>query len=127
MYKLATMFFVMTIPVSALAGTQLNGEQIKQLVSGNTVLAHNIDQGTDYKNYYSPDGTMISRNESNGQIYKDKRWRVSDSGDICSQSAGKKESCGQVVDNGDGTYNRLDNGSPRGVWKKVYPGNTIAE
>lgn len=107
------------------AGTQLNGEQIKQLVSGNTVLALNISQGTDYKNYFAPDGTMISRNESTGQVYKDKRWRISDSGDICSQSAGKKETCGQVVDNGDGTYNRMDNGSPRGVWKTISPGNTI--
>jgi len=122
---LSTLAVVGFFSVPALAGTPLSGEQIKQLVSGNTVDIQS--KGIDYKTYYAPDGATTTRNESNGKIYKAKHWRVSDSGDICSQSPGKEESCGQVVDNGDGTYNRLDNGSPRGVWKKIYPGNTIAE
>ena len=123
---LSTLAVVGFFSVPALAGTPLSGEQIKQLVSGNTVALHSNARGKDHKIFYATDGTAISHDESNGKNYPG-TWRITDSGEWCNHWPPAKDRCGQVIDNGDGTYNRMENGSLRSVWKKIYPGNTIAK
>ena len=118
------MLFLMALTTSALAGSPLNGEQLKQLASGNTVSIHSIAQGADFKNYYAADRAAASLKESNGKKNKG-TWRITDSGEWCVHWSGASERCGQVIDNGDGTYNRLEEGKLRSVWKKIHPGNTI--
>ncbi len=123
---LSTLAVVGFFSVPALAGTPLSGEQIKQLVSGNTVALHSNARGKYYKIFYATDGTAISHDESNGKNYPG-TWRITDSGEWCNHWPPAEDRCGQVIDNGDGTYNRMENGSLRSVWKKIYPGNTIAK
>jgi hypothetical protein len=126
MRKIASTLFVMTLSTSALAATQLGGDQLKQLVAGNTVSLHSIAKSADYKNHYAADGTAYSLQESNGKKNKG-AWRISDTGEWCVLWTGASERCGQVFDNGDGTYNRMEDGSLRSVWKKIEQGNTIPE
>ena len=126
MYKLFSMLFLMTLSTSAVAGTPLSGERIKQLISGNTVALHSNARGINFKIYYAADGTAISHNERDGKKYKG-TWRLTDSGEWCNHWPPAEDRCGQVIDNGDGTYNRMEGGKLRSVWKKIYPGNTIAE
>ena len=82
MYKLSCMLSLMALSASALAGTPLSGEQIKQLISGNTVALHSNAKGKDYKIFYATDGTAISHDESNGKNYPG-TWRITDSGEWC--------------------------------------------
>jgi len=119
---LSTLAVVGFFSVPALAGTPLSGEQVKQLVSGNSVEAHSNAKGFDFKAYFATDGSAGS--EVNGKTYKG-AWRINDSGEHCIQWATQKEYCAQVVDMGDGTYNRMEEGYPRAVWKKIHPGNAF--
>ena len=111
---------------AALAGTPLSGEQLKQLAAGNTISLHSIAKGKDFKNFMSADGVAFSLNESSGKTNQG-TWRISESGAWCVKWNGAEERCGQVIDNGDGTYNRLEDGELRSVWKSIAPGNTIAK
>lgn len=117
---LFTIAFIFSAPV--LAGTPLSGEQVKQLISGNSVEAHSNAKGFDFRVYFAPDGSAVS--ERNGKTHKGE-WHITDSGEHCTQWPTQKETCGQVVDMGDGTYNRMEEGYPRAVWKKVLPGNAF--
>lgn len=126
MYKFITMLCLLSVSASVLAGEPLSGDQIKNIVSGNTVALYSQARNLNYTIHYAVDGSAASRNESNGRVVKG-TWRITDSGEWCNQWTGSEERCGQIIDNGDGTYNRLENGSLRSVWKKIYPGNTIAE
>jgi hypothetical protein len=129
MYKTLSTLFLMALSTSALAGTPLNGEQIRQLASGNTIAIHSLAKNNHFQTYYAPDGSAISHNESTGKNNRG-TWRITDSGEWCNYWPSEKnpvDHCGQVLDNGDGTYNRLENGILRSVWKKIYPGNAIPE
>ena len=111
---LSTIAFIFSVPV--LAGTPLSGKQVKQLVSGNSVEAHSNAKGFDFKVYFAPDGSAVS--EVKGKTHKG-AWRITDSGKHCIQWTTQKENCAQVVDMDDGTYNRMEEGYPRAVWKKI--------
>ena len=119
---LSTLAVVGFFSAPALAGTPLSGAQVKQLISGNSVEAYSKARGFDFKAYFATDGIGVS--EVNGKTSKG-AWRINDSGEHCSQWPKQKETCGQVVDMGDGTYNRMEEGYPRSVWKKIHPGNAF--
>ncbi len=120
---LSTLSIVGFFAVPALAGTPLSGDQVKQLISGNSVEAHSNAKGIDFKAYFAPDGSAVSEG-SNGKTIKG-AWRINDSGEHCTQWNRQKETCGQIVNMGDGTYNRMEEGYPRAVWKKIQPGNAF--
>lgn len=124
MYKLSSMIFLAAVSGPALAATPLGGDQIRKLVSGNTVSLHSVARGDNYLIYYAPDGSAVSRSDSNGTTVKGV-WRITDSGEWCNHWKGGAERCGNVIDNGDGTFNRLENGRLRSVWKQIHPGNTL--
>jgi hypothetical protein len=119
---LSTLAVVGFFSVPVLAGTALSGEQVRQLVLGNSVEAHSNAKGYDFKAYFATDGSAVS--EVNGKAYKG-AWRINDSGEHCTQWTTQKETCGQIVNMGDGTYSRMEEGYPRAVWKKVHPGNAF--
>lgn len=126
MHKPSSILFLMALSASASAGTPLSGEQIKQLVSGNTIVLYSHARSQNYTIHYATDGSAASRSESDGKIVKG-TWRITDSSEWCNHWTGAVERCGRVIDNGDGTYNRMESGSLRAVWKKIHPGNTIAK
>lgn len=119
---LSTLVMVGFFSGSALAGTPLSGEQVKVLISGNSMDAHSNAKGFDFKVYFATEGAAISA--INGKTYKG-TWRINDAGEHCVLWTAQKESCAQIVDMGDGTYNRMEEGYPRSVWKKVHPGNAF--
>ena len=124
MYKIACLTFLMTLSVTAMASTPLSGEQIKQLITGNSVELHSNAQGIDFKVYFAADGSAASHNESNGNRSKG-TWRIDDSDKHCTKWGVKNETCGQVLDMGDGSYKRMEEGYPRAVWKKIHQGNAF--
>jgi len=124
MHKILYLPFLMALSATAVAGTPLNGDQVKQLISGNTVRLHSNVQGVDYNVYFAANGSATSHNESNSKNYKG-TWRITDSGEHCSTWGNKEETCGIVMDMGDGTYNRMEGGAPRAIWSKVSPGNPL--
>lgn len=126
MYKPSALLFLMTLSTSALAGTPLSGEQIKHLAMGNTVSIYSIAKSDSYKNHYAADGKAFSLQESNGRRNTG-IWRVTDSGEWCVQWKGADDRCGLLIDNGDGTYDRQEDGKARSIWKKIESGNTIPE
>jgi len=116
------MIFLIALSTSAVAGSALSGDQVKQLITGNSVEAHSNAKGVDFKAYFAADGSASL--EANGKNRKGV-WHINDSGEHCIQWNTQKENCGQIVDMGDGTYNRMEEGYPRAVWKKVHTGNAF--
>jgi hypothetical protein len=121
MNKALCMTFLMALSAAVFADTPLTGDQIKLLISGNSVDIHSNVNGRDFKFYFAADGSITARAE-NGSTFKG-AWRITDSGEQCTKLDGKDESCGQLLDTGDGSYKRMEGGSPRAIWKKIYPGN----
>lgn len=119
---LSTLAIAGFFSVSTWAGTPLSGEQAKVVISGNSMEGHSNAKGFDFRVYFAPDGSATSAR--NGKISQG-TWRINDSGEHCVLWKMQKESCAQIVDMGDGTYNRMEEGYPRSVWKKVYPGNAF--
>lgn len=123
---LHTLSIVIFFAAPALAGTPLSGDQVQQLISGNSVEAHSNAKGVDFKSYFAPDGSAVLEGGT-GKTFKG-TWRIDDAGQHCVKWIRKKEpeeSCGQIVDMGNGTYNRMEEGYPRAVWKKIHPGNAF--
>lgn len=124
--SLSTLAVVGFFSVPALAGTPLSGDQVKQLISGNSVEAHSNAKGFDFKTYFAPDGSAVLEGGT-GKTFTG-AWRINESGEHCVQwkrQKEQKETCAQIVDMGDGTYNRMEEGYPRAVWKKIHPGNAF--
>ena len=69
-------------------------------------------------------GSAISHRVDDGSSFKG-TWRITDSGGHCNKWDNRKETCGQIVNSGDGKYKRMEEGYPRAIWKKIYPGNTL--
>ena len=123
MLKVFCMTILMSLSAVAFADTQLTGDQVKQLITGNSVDAHSNAKGVDFKAYFAADGSGVLQNEK-GRTFNGV-WRITESGDHCSKWGDQKETCGQVMDPGDGTYKRMEEGYPRAIWKKIYPGNAF--
>lgn len=110
------------------AGTMLNGDQIRALVSGNTTFGkHEIKNGMHGYSYNRADGTYVGWNSKRGAT-SGKWWVEGDR--MCRHRDGGKPFCQSVGDNGDGTYNRYEKlkNVMRGdvhvfTWTKVEPGN----
>lgn len=124
MHKILCMIVLMMLSATAFADTPLTGDQIKQLVSGNSIDLHSNANGLDLKLYLAADGSIAGRREDNGNPFKG-TWRITDSGEFCSVFASRKETCGPVMDSGDGSYKRMEEGYPRAIWKKIHPGNAF--
>ena len=124
MYKTSSLLILMALSASALAGTPVSGEKLKQLASGNTVTLYSVVRNETVQNYYAADGTALFFRSDDGKKMTG-TWRVTDSGEWCVHWSGNKDRCGLLLDNGDGTYDRQEDGSIRSVWKKIESGNTI--
>lgn len=123
MLRVFCMTILMSLSAVAFADTKLNGDQVKQLISGNSVDGHSNAQGVDFKAYFAPDGSGTLQNEKGRKF--NGVWRITESGDHCSKWGDRKETCGQIMDAGDGSYKRMEEGYPRSIWKKIHPGNAF--
>lgn len=113
---IACAFFLLASTV-AHAEKTLNADEIKKLITGNTVLGM-APNGMTQKNYFSPDGKTIRQV---GDKLIEGTWSVKDDGSQC--VTGMPGGCAQIVSNEDGTYDRVGaDGGIRLKWTSVTPG-----
>lgn len=104
----------------AIADKVMTQDEIKTLIVGNTVYSTHTKKNFDFKVYFNSDGTF--ERSQNGKMLNGV-WMF-DGGMHC--IAMGKKICASVVDNGDGTYKRLNNGSKHVVtWNKVVKGKDL--
>lgn len=83
------------------AGETLDAAAVKALITDKTVTGTRTKDGATLKNYFAPDG-KVYRFE-NGEVAEGS-WQVKDNGLQCVE--GIPGGCANIVNNGDGTYNR---------------------
>lgn len=101
----------------AQAGETLDADAVRKLITGNTVHGLSPTGGTQ-KNYFGPDGKTIRQT---GDKIVEGSWSVNDDGTQCVK--GMPGGCAKIVNNGDGTYDRVtDDGGIRLRWTSVVKG-----
>ena len=105
------------------AETVLNAEEVSALIVGKTVNAHHLVKGHDFKVYFSPDGETAYRTTKKG--VKETTYVIQEDGRHCIFLKGR-DRCAKIINNGDGTYSRLNkSGEKKVLWKSFDQGNTI--
>lgn len=105
----------------ALAADFLTSDEVKKLVSGNTVHVEVSGKG-EFKAYLNSDGKVTRMHD--GQTLEGV-WRIKDDGALCVRYSDKEESCGSVKKNSDGTYTRIDDAKVTNHWTKVLKGKDL--
>jgi len=119
----------------------LNGKEIKQLVSGNTVEGHftrprqekeYLTTVVKYKTHFSVNGEIVERSSSiaassgSGNVAAHGSWFVK-KGKLCKQftdAKNNKKVCRKVIPTGDGAYGLYTGkGKLTRTWDRVIPGN----
>jgi hypothetical protein len=93
-------------PPSQAEGEPLSGDELRALVTGNTVSGHH-DSGMPYSEYHSPDGRVFGHN--NHDPVKDGCWRVRGDSICYSYESGKAPGlfCWRFYHAKDGNYRIL--------------------
>jgi hypothetical protein len=113
---------------SAMAGDWMAGDQLRELIAGNTTYGKHEKKDRHGYSYNREDGTFVGWNSEFGPTKG--TWRVKGN-QFCRHREGKsREFCHDVRANGDGSYNRYK--QPKNLikprvhiltWTKVVPGN----
>lgn len=105
-----------------IAGDVLSIDKVKSLVIGNTVEASHLKKDFEFKVYFDLDGVTAYRKQ-NGDIVKTTYKFEENKHCIYWKD---KDRCANIVDNGDGTYNRVKpNGKSFVKWIKVVKGKVL--
>ncbi|NNJ90915.1 MAG: hypothetical protein HKP55_04505 [Gammaproteobacteria bacterium] len=122
---------------TAWADTALSGNEIKQVISGNTAVGHRPKKASkEYltksiliQTYFKVNNQLVERGlDARGSPFPAHgSWRVKKN-KLCftySDSIRKsgKEMCRKVIRKDDGTYEILRKGKVKRVWKEILPGN----
>ncbi|MEO8718562.1 MAG: hypothetical protein ABI423_10140 [Burkholderiales bacterium] len=101
-----------------MAQGMLGMAEVKTLISGNTVVAETLANGSAFRSYFAPSGEIVvQRNDANEFSGY---WSVRTDGSLCVSFT--HEACGTVERNADGSYTRAVNGTPEYKWVKITPG-----
>ena len=107
------------------ASTMLTGEEIRSLISGNTVEGK-VSDGYYFKGYHAPDGTVSATSEGGGKTYRGTgTWQIK-SDTVCVNWANKdwKSGCGTYAKNGEShQFKSTTFGGPSIPAAKVVEGN----
>ena len=103
----------------AVAETQVSGEELKTLLSGNTVEGRYIKWETTHKMYFSENG-KLSRIDSNNNKEKGE-WEINKSGELCISV--RKTRCNKVMKRDDGGYDVFRRGDLKFTFDKILTGN----
>lgn len=106
-------------PVSA--QVQLGMDELKALVTDNTVDVRNLSGGQDFRVHYAASGQMIVQRSDAVEIHG--RWDVRVDGSHCVSV--DREVCAKVVKNADGTYMRIVDGVPSFKWMRITRGKDL--
>ena len=105
------------VSAPAFAGP-MSGPDIMSLLSGNTVSGSSLSKGYKFTVFYDASGAVRGKND-NGPVGGE--WMVK--GDkFCSKRDGKTK-CNKIVDNGDGTYSKLNGKDKKVTLFSVNKGN----
>jgi hypothetical protein len=126
--RIRSFLVVLLVGFSALAArhavsaeTMLGADEVKQLISGKTVSAESLSQGSTFQVYFAPDGKAV-RNH-NGRL-EQASWRVNGAAEHC-LALKSGEYCAAIRNNGDGTYTRMVDGVAKIVWTRFVDGKTF--
>jgi len=125
-YQRIFLLLLFTLSTNVFAATPLTGDQIKQLISGNTVELHSLSKDKDFNVYFSAEGTTTGQNPGKSKKIPG-TWRIGNAGDHCTQWGKREETCGQILDMGDGTYHRMVGGAHHATWKIIHAGNILVQ
>ena len=90
----------------------MSADALKSLLTNNTMNCKNLQKNKEFTNYYRDDGT-VTKLTSNGEK-KQGEWRVTDNGQHCHDwGEGEGECCHPIVDQGNGTYQKFEEGEPK--------------
>jgi hypothetical protein len=126
MYRILLLFIILSLPGGAIQAEEyrLNTEEVKELISGNTVECYHKKKKFSYIVYYDPDGTV--RGISTDLRQRRANWFVADDGYHCVHWSDKEAPiCHGIFPNGDGTYKRKKRGKSKSgiTMKRVEKGN----
>lgn len=103
---------------------RLDAQQVKELISGNTVECYHKKKKFSYIIYFAPDGAALGI--STDLRERKATWQVSDDGYHCVHWSDKAAPiCHGIFPNGDGSYQRKKRGSNKSgiTMKRVEVGN----
>ena len=99
----------------------MSADAVKSLLTNNTTYCKNLEKDKEFTNYYRDDGT-VTKLSSEGKE-KQGEWRVAGNGRHCIDWGEEEgECCHPVFDQGDGTYQKLEEGEPKAEFR-VIEGN----
>jgi hypothetical protein len=111
------------LSTSAFAGKALNTDEVKALVTGKTADAEHLLRGFKFKAYFNPNGDLTQLKENGDTV--EGTWQVDAEGLHC-VDFGAGDRCATVVDNGDGTWSRVNkNGKPVVKWTGFVDGKAF--
>ena len=103
----------------AIAETRVSSEELKTLLSGNTVEGRYIKWGTTHKMYFEATGKMRRIDSLNNE--EKGAWSVNKNDELCVEV--RKERCNEVMKRDDGGYNIYRRGTHKFTFDKILPGN----
>jgi hypothetical protein len=115
---------LLTLSGAVHADAQMNAQQLKSLISGNSVSGFADALGKSYTAFYSPDGVLIQALE--GKMKRKGNWKITDDGQFCTAFPEEKEKCTHIYSRDNGEYQRVkDDGMATNTMKKFYKGNAF--
>lgn len=112
-----------TLALSAMAGSMaadraLNADEVKKLISGNTVRVTQVNNGKQWSIFFASDGKGYeAKDQARGT------WEVKENGEHCASWATLK--CAKVVDIGGGKYARIKPNGEHAVTWTIEAGNKL--
>lgn len=114
--------FLFFVSVQLHAGEELNAEDVKSLVVGNTISATHLLKDFDFKVFFDADGKTAIRSQG-GDTTKTKY--SFEGNKHCLKWKGKNR-CANIVKNDDGTYSRVNKKGKSVVqWNEIVKGNQL--
>jgi hypothetical protein len=112
--------------LDASAGETLTGDQIRALITDKTIQAEHLGKGFTFEVYFDPDGKTATRTHKGAKV----TTAYSIDGDEHCLLWNGANRCATIMDNGDGTYSRINtSGRYRGKavvkWIRFEDGNRL--
>jgi hypothetical protein len=103
---------VLTLLFSAslFAAEPMSADEVKSLLTDNTMNGVNLEKNKKFTNFFKSDGTAIKRN-AKGKM-KTGKWHVNDNGEHCT-NWGKGDRCGAIIKVRENIYQKMDGDKPR--------------
>jgi len=115
---------LISFPIIAEAG-KLNADEVRQLISGNTLVFEHAEGGRIRTRYYDANGTFRQMNKKGTKKQKGK-WSINNNGQLCNQRKGKGV-CHKIYQQGDVWRTYIDRTNPTGGDKHILTIQKVLE